>query len=274
MNCADCQGRLEEYALEALSRHDAEQVAAHLATGCPQCRSMLAEIETTWALLGESLQPVAPPAHLKSALFEQIRSGGLPTRQTRQADVVTLSEPDESPRLVGAGRRGPAVAACLAATLLGILAGVWYVSPSAEESRGLAFLEERLQALTQRYGDTADPAKIHVGSLTLAGGQRAVSGHLIVDNIAGQLHLYAFDLQPPAAGKSYQLWFVADGDRWLAGGRLAVKPDGVFTAVVDLPELAEGATRIVVTEEPDADEAPAAPQSRQHGPERLSGSLL
>jgi len=60
------------YALSALDGEESKQFEAHLTSGCPLCKARVRETEESLAQLPSSLEPLAPPARVKTHIFEQI----------------------------------------------------------------------------------------------------------------------------------------------------------------------------------------------------------
>jgi anti-sigma-K factor RskA len=112
--------RHEDYkellALEAAGAPDAGErrtLEGHLSS-CAECRAELRELSDAAAALAFTLAPVAPPAHLRSRVLEQVR-GLAPSTQTaaarETAEVVETSEAAREITAVGTGARRPAVVA-------------------------------------------------------------------------------------------------------------------------------------------------------------------
>ena len=63
--------RLDAYALDALDKEEAAQVEFHL-SGCPRCRSAVAELQRAVAHLGQSVGRLEPPHALRLRLMEAL----------------------------------------------------------------------------------------------------------------------------------------------------------------------------------------------------------
>ena len=64
--------RAEFYALRVLEGEELNQFQAHLSSGCALCKAKVSEAESLFAQLPSSLEPIAPPASVKTRVFEQI----------------------------------------------------------------------------------------------------------------------------------------------------------------------------------------------------------
>jgi anti-sigma factor RsiW len=73
------------YALGALSQFEAHSFERHLREGCAVCNAELSQFEKTVGLLSLNAAPVAPGAHLKSALAKRIKGRENATARSRSA---------------------------------------------------------------------------------------------------------------------------------------------------------------------------------------------
>ncbi len=78
MNDDDLRDLMPLYLLGQLDDDQQQLVRDRLQSGCPRCAGYLAEAEATLANLPLSLDPVAPPAHVKSRLMDQIEAAAKP----------------------------------------------------------------------------------------------------------------------------------------------------------------------------------------------------
>jgi len=231
---------LPAYALGALDGDDLRELEAHIATGCAECRRQIALWQGDLEELATAVEPIVPPAGLRERV---LRAADDRPRIGRISPIGPIRpiRPIRSPRWLA-----------IAATLLLAVAvwGVWRQARLSAERDGLARqvagLERRLD---QTQADNRRLAKTL--SLITAPGARAIQlaglgpaqgavGHAFVNPQTGQAIVYAFDLPAPAAGKTYQLW-------WIPAGRPPV-PAGTF----DVDE--HGAARLEVDKVADAAE--------------------
>jgi len=270
MKCADCQDVLADYALDSLGPLEAEQVAAHLADGCMECQQQLEDVRASWAAMAGTLQPINPPSHVRADLLARLRSESTPTSGrfervfTPEPEPVTLARHDRNkPRRW----RGYSMLAYAAATLCGIAFGFWFASTTTSDAE----LADRYHAQLQKAERTFGVPPMRFAALHVSENRPEIRGHLIWDSMAEELHVYAFDLGAPGEGSLYRLSFVQDDGTWVAVGDLNVGPDGVCSAVLELPRLTGAVARVVVTTEP-LDATIAVGQS--HGPIGLTGKFL
>ena len=72
MEHEDWLERAEIFALSALEGEELTQFEAHLSSGCALCKAKVSESAELLIQLPSSLEPIAPPASVKTRLFEQI----------------------------------------------------------------------------------------------------------------------------------------------------------------------------------------------------------
>jgi len=266
MNCNDCQNLMPEFALSLLDEPAQQRVAAHLATGCEECRQQLLEVTEAWSALPEALPHAAPPAEIRQRLLERIREDC--KRQAFQFTAV--AEPDlVEPRARSVEPRAKSSTAWLfvAASLVGLLAGYWWGATNSRDTMLAARYQSELSESRRTFGAN----EIFLASLDASMVQRQWLGHLIWDGMAEQLHVYATGLPEPAEDETYRLWFVTENDEWTAVGALAEHTPGMFAAVLDLPTLRSDWTRAVVTLEPSGTGEPPAAQPT--GPVHMQGGI-
>jgi anti-sigma-K factor RskA len=271
MKCVDCQDVLTEYALDSLGPRECEQVAEHLAAGCKDCQQYLDEVRAEWAALADTLPAATPPAHVKADLLTRIRAESAPSSVRRgyalspEPEPVILSRDD---RTMQAGRwRWQSVLPYIAATLCGIAIGYWFARGAATDSS----LVDRYHAQLMQAERTFGTPQMRFAALHLSENRPDVNGYLIWDSVAGELHVYAFDLGALPADSIYRIWFVADDDTWIPAGDLSVGPDGVCCTVLKVPAREEPASRVVITTEPAGG---TAADGKTHGPVGLMGEFL
>jgi hypothetical protein len=153
--------------------------------------------------------------------------------------------------------------AAAAAIVLALGAVYFYASERSGRDAAEQALAERAQdvlvqrpradslaaALVQRDSLLGTLLSPDVRTATLASTGRAPSMRLFWDPARGRMILTAFDLQPAPAGRTYQLWGIADGSQPVSLGTFNTGPNG--QAAVSLafdPALRFGVS--AVTEEP------------------------
>ena len=268
MNCVDCQDALAEYALDSLEPREAEQVAAHLAEGCVECRQKLDDARASWAALADTLQPVHPPPRVKADLLARLRAELKPPC-VRPAHTLTPAHTPLSRdgRSKESSWRWYSMLPYLAATLCGIAIGFWFAKSSAVDSELTGRYYLQLRQAQRTFGTP----QMRFAALHVSENLPETRGYLIWDSVAEELHVFAFDLGAPADGSVYRLSFVLDDGTWVPVGNLNVGPDGVCSAAITLPKLAGSVSRVVVTTEPIHG---ANADSGTHGPIGLTGEFL
>lgn len=249
MNCETCREQLTEH---ALGRGDSAQRSAvdeHL-SACPACRAELAEVAEAW-----SLMPLALPAARGVAphLFDRI--------QSRLEDDGRLA-PDEAAPTVAfrSSLRERVLSYLLAASVLAALTwgGVNYVRlvrdgvvPGEQAAaRSAEELARRLDNL-QRMERLLKSENVRLAALRKPQTpDESVEAYVLWDLAAGQGHVYVFDLPPAPAGSAYQIWTSRNDGKLAPGPLLQVNPDGLGSAIVELPFAAGAAVKAVVTLEP------------------------
>lgn len=232
------------YALDAMDAAQRRVFEEHL-DECPQCRTEVAELQATAALLGQATETVPPPG-MRHRVIEAIDA----IRQ--DAPVVPLDGPRPQrsrwPRRqrsgTAAARRRPALAAVAAVLAFAVLAlGTLYAQTAARLKR----LDEQvatvdvgddlvaaLSAPDARISDVAGPAG---GSARFVWSDRRNVGVLVGDRL-------------PAAplGRTYALWLINGGRAEYAGafdpaggGRVAQVVKGDVTNADKLGVTAEPA---------------------------------
>ncbi len=243
---------LPAHALGAVDGDELRELEAHLA-GCATCRDLLVSWQREVEALAQALPPVAPSETVRARLLAEI------DRRARPA-----AEVEAMPR-AAAPRRDLGWLAAAAALLLAVWAGWAQLGLRREVERlegERARVEERLAAvrseleaarsdvarLTAATRVIASPAMRPIVLASLEAGA-AASAHTFVNPSERKAVFYAYNLQPPPAGKTYQLWFIADG-RPVSAGVFDVDPQGHATLLVENVAPAETIQAWAVTVEP------------------------
>lgn len=208
------------YALGALEGEERSRFEAHLRAGCRECEPALREYGESLASLAAELGPVAPPPSVKAALLRRIE--------------VTM-EPAALEARPRAFRWGWAWAGGLAAALLvaGYL-GVTVAALNRDLARQAGELDKlRAQVARQReLLALVSAPETRVVSLAGLKPSPKASARMWWHRTAGGFFV-ASGLPAPPAGKTYQLWVIAEGKPVSAGvfdldpkgsGILQVKP--------------------------------------------------
>ena len=210
------------YLLGALEPAEQAAFEQHLAA-CPDCRAEVERLRVAADALPRSVDQVDPPASLKAALMDAVRS------DARSAEGASAPErrapaPRRS-RWRGALLGRPAFAAAAAAVVLaiGIAAGALVGLPGGDD-----------QAV-----HTAQVDRTRMPSGT---------AELVVEDDGGNAVLRVRGMQPPPDGHVYEVWLEHDG-RVERSSLFTVARDGSGAAAI--PEGVDGVDRVMVTREPD-----------------------
>lgn len=246
ITCEQCRDEMPEYALGHSEPASASAMAAHL-TSCVVCRRELAEVETAWSALPESLEPHSP----RPAVFERVSEridraqGARPatTRPIEGASPLTTWQRVMSYVLA-------------ASVLVALIAGSLYVRRAGDGAGvGDVAADRALHDLAQRLGKVQELEQmLKAGNVRLASLRPASHGkaaaYVVWDLANGQWHFYALNLPAPPSGQIYQLWAVAEGQEPVAGPTFDVAR-GLGKTVADFPKLtATSKVTATVTLEP------------------------
>lgn len=229
-------------ALGTLSPDDAQRFRAALSAH-PEWRAIAEADGETAALLADAVASVSPPDGIRASLLAQIAmapqsvasddlresSGDAAPSAHATDDSRSRDEPRSAPRRWT--RMVFALAACLA-LLVGVGIGAVALNDHLNRPASVVALEE-IQA-----ADDAEQATV-----ALADGGSATA-HWSAS--LGTAVLVADDLEAPAEGKTYELWYLR-GDVPVAAGVFDVE-DGDATAVLD-GDLHEGDAIAVTVEQ-------------------------
>ena len=214
------------YALVALAPDERADFEGHLAT-CAMCRAEVQAFRDVAGLLTHAAPDAAPPPALRERILRE--AGRLRPVGTRRAPVV--------PWL--------AAAACF---ILALGLGYGYLRERAARDRASRALATARDTLAARDSLVATLLSPDVGTAALAGAGRPPSARLFWSPSRHRVVMTVFDLPPAPAGRTYQLWAIAQG-KPVSLGIFNTAPDGrLTTAMVLPPNLSFEVT--AVTEEP------------------------
>lgn len=186
------------YALGALDADERAAFEAHLAT-CDICRAEVESYQDVSALVGLGAPVRQPPAHLKEKVLAQ-------ARLVRPIHTRTQVRRSWVPWLATAAGLVVAVGALL---LYGMERGRRMVAEAELDSTATQL---RAAATKVAQQDTILAAVLapDVQSANLVAQGRPPSVRLYLNRRRSVVVLAAYDLPPAAAGRTYQLWGIAD----------------------------------------------------------------
>jgi anti-sigma-K factor RskA len=211
---------LPAYALGALDGAEREELEAHLAAGCPECRRELARWEADLESLAAELPPVAPSDVARARVLKGIEE---PPRWPHPA-AQREPEPARPRRWVWLP--------LAAALVLAVLAGTAYEGTRREAdrlgaererlARQVAALDAELatarsegRRLARALEVVSAPGMRPVALAALGGG--AGAGRAFVDPATHRAVFVATGLPALPAERDYELWFIAGGKPVPAG---------------------------------------------------------
>jgi len=242
-------GRCEQFdelltlrVLGSLTEDEAARLDEHLQSGCPRCAAELAATSEALGLLPFALPEVRPSEMAKARLMARVRGEAPRT---------------SSPRATAAWWQ--VAAATLVAAALGALGGGFSVGRKSEALVAAlhARLDEQsaeLATLRRQVFQARDAVRMAsapgVRVVELAGQQPmpGASARVFWDPSSDTWQLYAANLPPPPAGKTYQLWLITGTQKISAGtfgegaasaGQIRVPADAgtvIAAAITDEPE--------------------------------------
>ena len=245
----------EIYALGVLEGQELRDFQAHLASGCAICDAHIRETREALTALDRSLNPITPPASVKTRVFETIASKARANVEWRHGSTAW-------PRWFFVG----AVPLAAAATVLFL---IWSMTETRKE---LKELKSQLAAVQRDSAQKNELIELlsapEVRSIQLAGLAAApqATGKLFWNPATHRGLLVTFGLPKPTQDKVYELWGIA-GDEPVPAGVFLVDEGGETRFAVS--QLAKGRTfgKFAVTLEP------AGGVTKPSGPMVLLGSL-
>jgi anti-sigma-K factor RskA len=243
---------LPAYAIGALDGEDLRALESHL-PGCGRCREALRGWQLETEALALAAGPVVPAETTRARLLRAI-----------DADVARVAAP--GPAVAGRGRlRSAGWWVAAAALALAVWAGAEQraLREQVIRLRGeSAAVAARLDQVTSELDSTrGELARLRLASeilstpdlrpVVLAGlsDAPAAVGHSFVNPGERRALFNAYKLPPAPAGKTYQLWFIADG-KAVSAGTFDVDAQGHAQLVVESVAPPETIQAWAVTIEP------------------------
>ena len=247
MNCAECQSRLEEFALDELPIDVRTRVAKHLSDGCSACNLKLSEILGDFAQLAHALPIERPTMRVERQLLQRIAAERGPNDTA--APSISLAE-NKKLSSISLTHSLMAITAALAATVVGV--ALWTTRDGSPNSSRWAELDLRVDRANALQEFSTIP-QIRFVSLGRHVPEVPVEGYIVQDAIAKQWHVHVFHMPAIPKGRVYQLWFDM-GDSRFERARIAdVDEDGTLSCLVDVPSDLVAIRGLVISDEPGAD---------------------
>jgi len=233
--------QLGAYALDILDQEEADLVDFHL-SGCYQCRETVALMQSSAAVIGESVDHLQPPASLQARIMRSLPRTGV--------EIAAPAKPTASRRWTGSLSK---VLMPLAAVLvLGLLSYSVYVNTvlssrveSLQRDSALLTRWGKLAAQESQVMDRLNELRTASDPLSKTGSTDVILEPLSRSGNSGGILLVADDgrramlmvtgmreLEPPS---SYEIWLVRQGQSMWAG-QLKVDSKGWGFVTLHPPE--------------------------------------
>src|SRR5262245_7710040 len=247
MRCDDLKDLVPLHLAGLLEGKEAAALREHLDGGCPRCT---AEVAATAAVLNElpyALTPEEPSPMVRARILARARQeaeeGARPAPSRRTPAIGAIAAAVAAALLTGivVERRGSAA--------LGDLRGqiARQQEELARQDADMASLREQVRRASETIRLVSAPGVLVV-SLQGQGAREGSAARVFWDRSAASWQLYAANLPPPPAGKTYQLWLITGKSKISAGtfdpatgtasGSVSVPPDEgpvLAAAVTDEP---------------------------------------
>jgi len=213
-------GHAASFALDALDAEERAAFEAHLAD-CATCRADVESYRAVAAGLATVAPAREPPAGLRARIVEDARRvRPIGTRPATPLPDPIVAAPARSPRttpwrwLAAAGIGAALISAAAWLSERDVRSDLEQrlAELTADASSREAQLAEVRADLAQRDSLLAAVLAADVATTRLAArGQQPPSARVYWNRNRGRVVIAAFDLDPAAAGRTYQLWGIADG---------------------------------------------------------------
>lgn len=240
----DYKEMLEAAAIGGLNSSEAEQLQTHVQS-CSECRAALDQWEATAAMLALDAEPREPSKRFRTELLLKIKT------QPDSSRAVVVPMP---PLVWTAAQKWGAIAA--AVTIVGLslaLMVLWRQNTASrmELARLSKEVEVTKQELARQREASAIVASPGARMLELSGTEMAPSAHaMLAFDQNGRAILMAKNLPPPPAGKAYQLWFIAGGNK-MPGRVFTTSAAGEGMLNDQVPASARESAVFAITLEPE-----------------------
>ena len=247
----DYKEMLPARALSALDAADERALDEHL-SDCAECRTELADWESTAAALALSVSPVEPSAHVRDRLMSAVRNERRNQEWTKSR-VVGFPQARRA-QWTAFGRVGAIAAAVLFLVLILWAVVLWQENRSLRHQRDqlyaqLDYIEKDSQVSKELLSILSTPGA-KVTPLSGSGPGAGASAQLVY-NPGGRALLLANRLPPAPTGKEYQLWFIVGNNPPIPGKTFSPDEGGQGELSDDVPRQARGSGVFAITLEPE-----------------------
>ncbi len=255
------------YALKALDGDELKQFEEHLASGCNICDELLKEQEGLASSIAFSATPITPSSRLKNTVFDKIKT----SKEIEKAHYVPNNRNSLRPVWFGLG------GVALALLILLLVSNVYLrnklrsqeseitslknqISQRTENMESLKSnlsakefeldtLKEQLASQTEAAEFLENPDVVVINLVGLQPDMKA-RGRVLWDTKNNKAFFYSLNLPTTPAGKTYQLWVIANSAPISAG---IFNVDNKGDNIMKLESLPSPSTiqKFAVTLEPD-----------------------
>src|SRR5512133_1011593 len=230
------------YVLDALTQEERELVDAYLAKH-PEARVQVEEMSRASAVLPQSVSPIEPASRTKAALMRRVAAD-------MRARSSIQSEPPRRENRVETFFRMFSLAAAAIAILWVVILNVQVVrlrSEIAKLNTALAAQSNSLNEIIQKLPRTTPATTITV-SLKGTNVEPQAQGQLIADPASQSAVLVVTGLPPLEAGKTYQVWLIANAP--VSAGLLTVDANGQGVLIITSKESISSFKSLGISVEP------------------------
>ena len=245
----DYREMLPALALSALDAEDAVAVNQHLSE-CAECRSELADWESTAAALSLSVNPAEPSAQVRARIMNAVRSE--PRSQEPPSRVVPFPQTRRE-FWRSFGTVGAVAAAVLCLVLIIWIIVLWQQNRALR--REMDFLARELRSTQEEAVSSSEFVSILSAPgakvALLKGSEQAqdASAQFVYDR-SGHAMLLTNGLRPPPRGKEYQLWYIVGKNPPIPGKTFAPDSAGRGQLADEVPQQALDSAVFAITLEP------------------------
>jgi anti-sigma-K factor RskA len=269
----DYKEMLAAHALSALDAEDRRALDQHLSE-CAECRSELADWESTAASLALSAPLVEPSPHVRERIMSAVRSEKQESQHERQSQQEARTQQDARARQDSRSQQDPRVVSfrqsrremwasfgqvgAIAAAFLCLVLIIWIIvlwQQNRTLRRQMEFMSRDMGAMQRELNRSSEFVTVlstpgaRVTSLSGTGPSPDASAQLAYDR-SGNAVLMANGLPPAPAGKEYQLWFIVGNNPPIPGRTFAPDDEGRGELTDEVPRRALESAVFAITLEP------------------------
>ena len=231
------------YALDALTEEERDLVEAYLITH-PEARTQVEAMSRAASTLPQSVSPVQPASRTKQALMSRVAAD-------ERAHSSVQSQPSPRVNRLEALFRSFSLAAAVIAIIWVLILNVQVLrlrNEIAALNGALLAQSKSLNQIIEKLPQTNAPETITV-SLKGTKAQPQAQGQLIADPTSQSAVLVITGLPPLEAGKTYQVWLIANAP--VSAGLLTVDANGQGVLIVTSTESIGSFKSLGISVEPE-----------------------